>query len=53
MSANSEVLTAKESSIGNSGGTTEVKMMVHSKNNLYRFLSGSMVPANEKSKRNI
>jgi len=39
-----EVLTAKLNSIGSSGGTTLVRMSVHSKNNLYRFLSGSMVP---------
>lgn len=44
--ANSEVLTAKDSSIGSSGGITDVKINVHSKNNLYLFLSGSSLPKN-------
>lgn len=39
-----DVLTARESSIGNSGGTTDVRIKVHSKNNLYLFLLGSSVP---------
>lgn len=42
--ANKLVLTANDNSIGNSGGTTEVKISVHSKNNLQRFLFGSSVP---------
>lgn len=33
-SAIRDVLTARESSIGSSGGTTEVRMSVHSRNNL-------------------
>lgn len=43
-SDNKDVLTAKLNSIGNSGGTTEVKIKVHSKNNLYLFLSSSSLP---------
>merc|ERR1719232_465130 len=39
-----EVLTAKLSSIGSSGGTTEVRIRVHSRNSLYLFLLGSRVP---------
>ena len=39
-----EVLTARDSSIGSSGGTTDVRISVHSRNNLYRFRSGSSVP---------
>lgn len=39
-----EVLTANESSIGSSGGTTEVKIRVHSKNSLYLFLFSSSDP---------
>ena len=39
-----EVLTASDNSMGSSGGTTEVSISVHSKNNLYRFLSGFSVP---------
>ena len=41
----SDVLTAKDNSIGSSGGTTDVKMRAHSKNSLYRFLFGSSEPA--------
>lgn len=33
-SAIRDVLTARESSIGSSGGTTEVRISVHSRNNL-------------------
>ena len=44
VNANSDVLTANDSSMGNSGGTTEVKINVHSRNNLYLFLLGSSVP---------
>ena len=32
------VLTARLSSMGSSGGTTLVRMSVHSRNSLYRFL---------------
>ena len=39
-----DVLTANDNSIGNSGGTTDVKIKVHSMNNLYRFRFGSFVP---------
>lgn len=42
--ANSDVFTANDNSIGNSGGTTDVKISVHSKNNLYLFLFGSSLP---------
>jgi len=42
--ATRDVFTASDSSIGNSGGTTEVKIRVHSKNNLYLFLVGSSLP---------
>lgn len=44
LRASKDELTAKESSIGNSGGTTDVRISVHSKNNLYRFLLGFSVP---------
>ena len=43
----SDVLTANDSSMGSSGGTTDVRMRVHSRNNLYRFRSGSSVPGHE------
>ena len=43
-SCSSDVLTARDSSMGSSGGTTEVKIKVHSKKSLYRFLLGSSVP---------
>ena len=33
-SCSSDVLTAKDSSIGSSGGTTDVRMRVHSRNSL-------------------
>ncbi len=39
-----DVLTASESSMGNSGGTTDVRIRVHSRNSLYLFLFGSFVP---------
>jgi hypothetical protein len=39
------VLTANDSSMGNSGGTTDVRMSAHSKNSLYLFLVGSSEPA--------
>lgn len=42
--ANRDVLTANDNSIGSSGGTTDVKISVHSKNNLYLFLVGSSLP---------
>ncbi len=46
VSANKELFTASDNSMGNSGGTTDVKISVHSRNNLYRFLFGSSVPEN-------
>ena len=39
-----EELTASDNSIGNSGGTTDVNIRVHSKNNLYRLRFGSAEP---------
>ena len=48
----SDVLTANDNSIGNSGGTTDVNIRVHSKNNLYLFLSGSSVPLLYRNKSN-
>lgn len=42
--AMSEEFTAKDSSMGNSGGTTEVRIKVHSKKSLYLFLFGSSLP---------
>ena len=39
-----ELLTARDSSIGSSGGTTLVKIRVHSRNSLYRLRSGSLDP---------
>ena len=42
--AKREVFTASDNSIGSSGGTTDVKINVHSKNNLYLFLWGSSLP---------
>lgn len=39
-----DVLTASDSSIGSSGGMTDVKIKVHSKKSLYRFLLGSSQP---------
>lgn len=45
MSASREELTARDSSMGSSGGTTEVRMSVHSRNSLYLLRSGSSVPA--------
>ena len=44
VNANSEVLTANDSSMGSSGGTTDVRINVHSRNSLYLFLLGSSVP---------
>jgi len=44
MSASSDVLTARDSSIGNSGGTTDVRISVHSKNNLYLLRDGFSLP---------
>jgi len=43
-SAARDEFTAKDSSIGSSGGTTEVRIRVHSKNNLYLFRSGFLDP---------
>jgi len=45
MSARSEVLTASDSSMGNSGGTTDVRMSVHSRNNLYLLRVGFALPS--------
>lgn len=42
--ARSEVLTASDSSMGSSGGTTDVRMSVHSRNNLYLFRDGFLLP---------
>jgi len=44
MSANRDVLTASDSSIGSSGGTTDVRMRVHSRNNLYLLRDGFSLP---------
>lgn len=44
VSAIREEFTANDSSIGNSGGITEVKINTHSKNSLYLFLLGSSEP---------
>lgn len=41
-----EVLTASDSSIGSSGGTTDVRIRAHSKNNLYLLRVGSAEPKN-------
>lgn len=38
------MLTASDSSMGNSGGTTDVRMSAHSRNSLYLFLVGSSEP---------
>lgn len=42
--ANRDELTASDNSIGSSGGTTDVRIRVHSRNSLYLFLLGSLVP---------
>ena len=42
--ANNDELTANDNSMGSSGGTTDVKINVHSKKSLYRFLFGFSVP---------
>lgn len=39
-----EALTARDNSIGSSGGTTDVKISVHSRNSLYLLLVGSSQP---------
>lgn len=39
-----EVLTARESSMGSSGGTTDVRIRAHSRNRRYWFRRGSLVP---------
>lgn len=39
-----DVLTASDNSMGNSGGTTDVKISAHSRNSLYLFLVGSSEP---------
>ena len=43
-SASREVLTASDSSIGSSGGTTDVRISVHSRNSLYLLRSGFSEP---------
>lgn len=48
-SAMRDVLTASESSMGNSGGTTDVRIRVHSRKSLYLFLLGSFVPEKRES----
>ena len=40
-----EVLTANASSMGNSGGMTDVKINAHSSKSLYRLRLGSFVPS--------
>lgn len=42
--ATRDVLTANDNSIGSSGGTTDVRINVHSRNSLYLFLFGSSLP---------
>ena len=49
VNASSDVLTASDNSIGSSGGTTDVKIRVHSKNSLYLSLLGSLVPVKTQS----
>ena len=44
VSASNDVFTASDNSIGNSGGTTDVKIKVHSKNSLYLLRVSSFVP---------
>ena len=46
--ANNEVLTASDSSIGNSGGTTDVRIRVQFRNNLYLLRFSFLVPTNFK-----
>jgi len=43
-SDSNDVFTARESSMGNSGGTTDVKMSTHSRKSLYLFLVRSSEP---------
>ena len=50
-SAKSDVLTARDNSIGNSGGTTEVRMRVHSRNSLYLLRVGFSLPKNQKKNK--
>ena len=40
----SDEFTARDSSMGSSGGTTEVMMRTHSRRSLYLLRSGSSVP---------
>lgn len=46
-------LTANDNSTGSSGGITDVKIRIHSKNNLYLLRFGSSVPAHEKIHSNV
>jgi len=46
-SDSNDVLTANDNSMGNSGGTTDVRMSAHSRNSLYLFLVGSSEPVIE------
>ncbi len=43
--ARRELFTASESSIGNSGGITDVRINVHSRNNLYLLRVSSSLPS--------
>lgn len=49
----SEELTANDNSIGSSGGTTDVRISVHSKNSLYLLRFGSAEPKDHKENKNI
>lgn len=46
--AKSDVFTANDNSIGNSGGTTDVIINAHSRTNLYLLRLGSSVPETRK-----
>jgi hypothetical protein len=47
------VLTARLSSMGSSGGTTLVRMSVHSRNSLYRFLQLQKYPRLSQKKNSV
>lgn len=49
----SELFTASESSIGNSGGITLVRINEHSRNNLYLLRDSSSLPKNKKLIKNL
>jgi len=46
--ANKDELTASDNSMGNSGGTTEVRIRTQLSTNLYRLRFGSALPENTK-----